>query len=83
MISNSDNPTIVSSTLEGGHSLTLTEAGKLALNFVKHQGSPDEAVVEAVAGEGDGSQVLSFNKDCRNILISEWVNDWSQKLGPT
>ncbi|ELT89609.1 hypothetical protein CAPTEDRAFT_190414 [Capitella teleta] len=55
MISSSDNSTIVSSSLESGQNLILTEAGKMALNFVKQQG--EEGEVE----ESEGQMITIVN----------------------
>lgn len=48
-----DNSTIVASALEGGQTISLTDAGKLALNWVKDQ--------QSVAADGTTSEVSLSN----------------------
>lgn len=42
MMSSGDDASLVASTLEGGQTLVLTEAGKLALKIAKHEESSDD-----------------------------------------
>lgn len=44
---------IISSAIESGQSITLTEAGKIALNFIKQQGTEEEIVVKPEVDLGE------------------------------
>ncbi|KAL4225322.1 Ga binding protein beta chain [Mactra antiquata] len=53
MISTSDG-NIITSAVESGQTVTLTEAGKIALNIIKQQGlDPDESVLHGVTSVKD------------------------------
>lgn len=66
-----DNSTIVASALEGGQTISLTDAGKLALNWVKDQ--------QSVAADGNASEVsLSNVATAGNQKVIAIVTDQSQ-----
>ncbi|XP_065298173.1 GA-binding protein subunit beta-1-like isoform X2 [Dermacentor albipictus] len=66
-----DNSTIVASALEGGQTISLTDAGKLALNWVKDQ--------HTVAADGTTSEVsLSNVASAGNQKVIAIVTDQSQ-----
>ncbi|KAL1423134.1 hypothetical protein MTO96_021509 [Rhipicephalus appendiculatus] len=66
-----DNSTIVASALEGGQTISLTDAGKLALNWVKDQ--------QSVAADGTTSEVsLSNVTTAGNQKVIAIVTDQSQ-----
>ncbi|XP_075547874.1 uncharacterized protein LOC142582270 isoform X2 [Dermacentor variabilis] len=66
-----DNSTIVASALEGGQTISLTDAGKLALNWVKDQ--------HTVAADGTTTEVsLSNVASAGNQKVIAIVTDQSQ-----
>ncbi|KAL3225985.1 hypothetical protein MRX96_025329, partial [Rhipicephalus microplus] len=66
-----DNSTIVASALEGGQTISLTDAGKLALNWVKDQ--------QSVAADGTTNEVsLSNVTPAGNQKVIAIVTDQSQ-----
>ncbi|XP_029834525.2 GA-binding protein subunit beta-1 isoform X3 [Ixodes scapularis] len=67
-----DNSTIVASALEGGQTISLTDAGKLALNWVKDQ--------QAVSSEPTGSSQVSLANmsGAGNQKVIAIVTDQSQ-----
>ncbi|XP_075748520.1 ada2a-containing complex component 3 isoform X2 [Rhipicephalus microplus] len=66
-----DNSTIVASALEGGQTISLTDAGKLALNWVKDQ--------QSVAADGTTNEVsLSNATPAGNQKVIAIVTDQSQ-----
>lgn len=67
-----DNSTVVASALEGGQTISLTDAGKLALNWVKDQ--------QAVSSEPAGSSQVSLANmsGAGNQKVIAIVTDQSQ-----
>uniref|UniRef100_T1ISQ5 Uncharacterized protein n=1 Tax=Strigamia maritima TaxID=126957 RepID=T1ISQ5_STRMM len=56
-----DNSTIVASALEGGQTISLTEAGKLALHWTKKQNIITSQIVETAEEESLRNAVSSIN----------------------
>lgn len=71
MISTSDG-NIITSAVESGQTITLTEAGKIALNIIKQQGlSPSEAVLQGVTTVKDEEGNVTYVAESGEIETAD------------
>ncbi|XP_053384051.1 uncharacterized protein LOC123536922 [Mercenaria mercenaria] len=71
MISTSDG-NIITSAVESGQTITLTEAGKIALNIIKQQGlNPDEAVLQGVTTVKDEEGNVTYVTEGGEITTAD------------
>lgn len=72
MISDTDTATIVTSSIENGQTLALTEAGKLALNFVRQE-NVGQTSVEQTQDVGD--DIENHMTACEEEVVTETTSD--------